>query len=67
MTEYEVEYGSISPIRWAPSFCLNADGSEAMCDCGNRVTTIIQGSVFTWILCNDCEKKLIEKSSENNA
>lgn len=58
MTQYKIEYGSSFPIKWESTKCFNADGTEAMCDCGKPITQIIQGEVFTLILCDECWEKL---------
>jgi hypothetical protein len=61
MTEYEVEYGSISPVGFAKCKMYNEDGSESMCACGQLATSGFVGEHSFIDLCNECEKNLRNK------
>lgn len=62
MTQYEVEYGSISPIGFANCKMYNEDGSESMCACGKLATGGFVRSNSFIDLCNECMKNLEENA-----
>ncbi len=57
MKEYEVEFGSVMPVKFLDASQVKAydsEGDEIMCKCGKLATVFFFAKIMCFAKCNDC-------------